>query len=128
MADDTYYRRTLHQIFETVSPDDLVQGWVTQDMITIAASGDLKRGTLLMTGTGGFIPATSEGLASAKELCILSSSKDIPEGNHSVSYAYFSGTFSAECLILPYEAEGDDHAALVEAARETLRQHKIFVK
>ena len=128
MPEDTYYHRTLHQIYETVRPDDLVQGWVTQDMITIAASGDLKRGTLLMTGEGGFVPATAAGLSTADELCILSSSRDIPEGKHSISYAYFSGTFSAECLILPYETDDDDHAALVEAAREALRTHKIFVK
>ena len=129
MADElTTYRRTLHQIYETVSPDELVQGWVTQDMIELVASGEHKRGELLMTGEGGFIPATSAGLSSAKEVCILASTRDIPEGQKAAVYAYFSGTFKASSVILPYETEADDHEEQIELVRETLRQHKIFVK
>ena len=129
MADElTTYRRTLHQIYETVSPDELVQGWVTQDMIELVASGEHKRGELLMTGEGGFIPATLEKLSSAKEICILSSTRDIPEGQKAAVYAYFSGTFKASSVILPYETEEDDHEEQIELVREVLRQHKIFVK
>ena len=122
------YRRTLHQIYETCRPDELVQGWVTQDMIELVASGEHKRGELLMSGENGFIPATSAGLGSAEEICILAATRDIPEGQKAAVYAYFSGTFKASSVILPYETEEDDHEEQIELVRETLRQHKIFVK
>ena len=129
MADElTYYRRALHQVYETPVRDELVQDWVTRDMIELTASGEHKRGLLLMTGTEGFIPATSAGLATAKELCILCRDTEIPEGQKAAVYAYFSGTFKGSSIILSWEAEGDDHEAMIEGVRETLRQHNILVK
>ena len=129
MADEsTIYRQTLHQIYETCRPDELVQGWITQDMIVLAVSGTHKRGELLMTGAGGFVPATAEGLASAKEVCILTSDREIPEGMTSTVYGYFSGTFKADSVIFPWETESDNHGEQVELVRETLRERKIFLK
>ena len=129
MADDlAYYRQTLHEVYEVPAHDDLVQGAVTRDAVELTASGSHKRGLLLMTGTEGFVPATSAGVASAKELCILCADKDIPEGSKALTYAYFSGTFSGDSIILGYETENDEHEGLIEAIRETLRQHRIFVQ
>ncbi len=129
MADElTTYRRTLHQIYETAAPDELVQDWVTQDVVEITASGTHKRGLLLMSSGNGFIPATSEGLASAGELCILCSDRDIPEGKKAVSYAYFTGTFKGSSIILGWETKNDDHEALIDEIRGTLRKQKILVK
>ena len=129
MADEsTIYRRTLHQIYETCCPDELVQGWTTQDMITLANAGTQKRGLVLMTGTGGFIPATSEGIGSANEVCILASTREVPEGMTATSLGYFSGTFNADSLIFSWETKSDNHSAIVEQVRGALRQHNILVK
>lgn len=129
MADDlAYYRKTLHEVYETPAHDELVQGWITRDMVEVTSSGEHKRGELLMTGTEGFIPATKEGLASAKEVCILCSDRDIPDGMKAVSYAYFSGTFKASSVILSWETEEDNHDAEIEAIREVLRGHRIILQ
>ena len=129
MADNnTYYRERLYQVYEVPAPDDLVDGWTNQDEIVIAASGILKRGTLLMSGTGGFVPATEAGIAAADEICILCANLEIPEGETALSGGYFGGTFNASRIILAWEDESSNHIADMESLRETLRRHKIFIK
>ena len=128
MSEDmAIYRRKLHQIYETVRPDELVQGWVTQDVIEVSA-GEYQRGELMMSGEGGFVAATSEGLSSAEELCILCASNDVPEGTKWLCHGYFRGEFKASSVVLSWETSEDNHEELIEGIRETLRKHGIMLK
>ena len=79
-----------------------------------------------MTGEGGFVPATSSGLASAAEICILCEDISFTEDT-ATAEAYFAGKFNPERIILPYEQDDDDHYALLDAIRSTLRKHGVYL-
>lgn len=132
MADEettstTYHFRSLAEILQIPAPDDLITGVFKSDIITLTASGEYKRGMLLMSSGSGFVKATSAGLASADEVCILSDTLEVPDGEAAPVSAYFSGTFNGERVILPWEQEGDDHAELLENIRPVLRRQSIFI-
>lgn len=101
-----------------------------------AADADLKRGTLIMTGsTGsgdteekGFVPATEAGLATDATFAILADSIALKSTENIDIAAYFEGDFNENAVIFPWEDEDGDHAEIVEAARETLRKQKIFLR
>ena len=99
-----------------------------RDKIVVASSGEVKRGLLLMTGNGGFVPATEAGISSAEELCILADTLEIPEGNTALAYGYFTGTFNAKELILGFEGEEDNHEDVIEVIRSVLRKRGIYLK
>ena len=121
------YRHKMVDIQDVPAPDALVIGEASRDMIHIVA-GSYRRGMLLMSGDEGFVPATSAGIASASELCILSESMEVPEGHTLATLGYFAGEFSAASVILPWEGEEDNHDELMAAVHETLRKHNIYVK
>lgn len=132
MADEettstTYHFRSLAEILQIPAPDDLITGVFKSDTIILATAGEYKRGMLLMSSGSGFVKATSAGIASAGELCVLSDTLEVPDGEAAPASAYFAGTFNSERIILPYEEEGDDHAELLDAIRADLRKHGIFI-
>ena len=128
MADtSTKWYRKVSEILQIPAPDDLVQGYNVVDTIALAVAGEYLRGMLLMDAGSGFVKATAEGIASAVEVCVLADSLTLDDGEAAVS-AYFSGTFNPERVILPYEAEGDDHSALIEDIRPALRKHSLFIQ
>lgn len=132
MADEettttTYHFRSLAEILQIPAPDDLITGAFKSDTIVLATAGEYKRGMLLMSSGSGFVKATAAGIASASELCILSDTLTVAEGEAAPASAYFAGTFNGERIILPYETENDDHSELLEAARPALRPHGIFI-
>lgn len=114
------------EITEIPAPDDFIQGSYVYDLVTLGTPGNYKRGMLLMSGDGGFVPATSAGSASAEELCIAAESISFTEGTSGIA-AYFSGTFNANRLILSWEQEGDNHSELIDAIRPSLRKHRLFL-
>ncbi len=125
----TEYREKLTEIMQVPAPDDLIHGWYTAAKILLTGPAELKRGTLMMTSGGNvFAPATSAGLSSAEELCILCDDAEIPEGESGVSNGYFSGEFLGTMVILPYETEADNHSELIETIKPTLRKHRLLVK
>lgn len=126
----TEYRAKYTQIMQVPAPDDLIHGWYTSSPIKLTGTGDILRGTLLMsTGSGTFTPAASAGLSGADELAILCDDVlALEEGMTAKAEGYFSGEFSGSRIILPYETEEDDHAELIDAIRVTLRKHSIMVK
>lgn len=121
---ETY--RKLTEITQIPAPDDLVQGRYTYDLVVLSEPGTYKRGMLLMSGSGGFVPATSAGIAEAEELCICSENLEFSEGTSSVG-AYFRGGYNADRIILGWEQEGDVHSELIEEIRTALRKHGIFL-
>ncbi len=126
----TEYRAKYTQIMQVPAPDDLIHGWYTCSYIKLTGSGDILRGTLLMsTSSGTFTPATAEGAASADELCILcNDALQLEDGQTAKSEGYFSGEFLGPRVILPYETEADDHAALLNGIIPILRKHRLMVK
>ena len=112
------------------APDELIHGWYTVSYIRLTGTGDILRGTLLMsTNAGTFIPATAEGAASADELAVLCEDiTGLEEGNTAKTEAYFSGTFKASEVILTYETESDSHSELMEAVRASMRKHNLLLK
>ena len=126
----TEYRAKYTQVMQVPAPDDLIPGWYTVSYIKLAGTGDILRGTLLMsTSAGTFTPATAEGVSSADELCILCDDVlQLEEGQTAKTEAYFSGTFKASEVILTYETENDSHSELIEAVRASMRKHNLLLK
>ena len=126
----TEYRAKYTQVMQVPAPDELISGWYTVSYIKLAGTGDILRGTLLMsTSAGTFTPATAEGVSSADELCILCDDVlQLEEGQTAKTEAYFSGTFKASEVILTYETENDSHAELIEAVRASMRKHNLLLK
>lgn len=112
-------------------PDNLIagnRGAVYTDFVKLSASGEFKRGTLLMAGADGYVASTQAGLATATGICILCDDITIGENEFAEVTAYFEGDFNEARVIFPFEGEDDDHEAIVEAVRETLRAKKIFLR
>ena len=109
------------------APDSLVAGEYAADTIKLAVEGEYKRGTLLMTGEDGFINATSAGISSAGEVCILCDDVEVQEDSYIMTAGYFRGTFSKNSIIIPYEEDTDNHAELIESITGILRKQGIFV-
>lgn len=112
-------------------PDDLIagnRGAVHTDIVKLSATGTFKRGTLLMTGSDGYVASTQAGLATASGICILCDDTTVGENEFTEVPAYFEGEFNDSRIILPFEGDDDDHDALIEAIREPLRKSKIFLR
>ena len=123
----TEYYRKCTEITEIPAPDDLVQGSYQYDVVTLGTQGDYQRGMLMMSSADGFIPATSEGIAGADEVCILAENLSFTDGTASAG-ALFAGKFNPNRIILSYETEDDNHSELMEAIRSSLRLHNIFLQ
>ena len=112
-------------------PDDLIagsNGVLHADIIKIVSAGEFKRGTLLMAGADGYVASTQTGLATAAGICILCDDVTVGENEYAETAAYFEGEFNDARIIFPFESEDDDHDAIVETVRETLRKAKIFLR
>ena len=112
-------------------PDNLIagnRGAVYTDIVKISSAGTFKRGTLLMAGDDGYVASTQAGLSTAAGICILCDDVTIGENEFAEVPAYFEGEFNDARVILPFEGEEDDHDALIEAIRESLRKSKIFLR
>ncbi len=131
MADKTPVTMQLFRVEGTVPPpDDLIagsKGAVYTDLARVSTAGTFKRGTLMMAGADGYVPATS-GLATAGGICILSEDITVGENEYIDTPAYFEGEFNDARVIFLFEGASDDHAALVETVREPLRKSKIFLR
>ena len=128
--------------FATVPPPDMLcvgpKGTFHTDIVHLitAADADLKRGTLIMTGTTGsgdtaetgFVPATEAGLGTNATFAILADPITLASTENTDIAAYFEGDFNENAVIFPWETESDDHADIVEAARGVLRRQKIFLR
>ncbi|MBR0150253.1 MAG: hypothetical protein IJP89_02695 [Synergistaceae bacterium] len=132
MADPTAVTLELVKNECTVPPpDDLIAGSLGAtytDIVKVSAQGEYKRGTLLMPGTGGYVSATQAGLTSATSFCILCDDVTIGANEYAEIAAYFGGEFNEERVIFPFETESDDHATIIESAREPLRKCGIFLR
>lgn len=132
MADPTAVTLELVKTECTVPPpDDLIAGnlgTTYADIVKLSVAGEYKRGTLLMPGTGGYVPATQAGLSSATSFCILCDDVTIGENEYAETAAYFGGEFNESRVIFPFEGATDDHAAIVESARTPLRGCGIFLR
>lgn len=98
------------------------------DVVKVAAEGSFQRGTLMMASGDGYVPATAAGLSSATDFAILADDVTVGQNDHAELAAYFEGDFNEDAVIFPWETENDDHAEIVEAAREPLRRGKIFLR
>ncbi|MBQ3647130.1 MAG: hypothetical protein II960_11135 [Synergistaceae bacterium] len=132
MADKTQVEVQLIKNELTVPPpDNLIagdKGAVYIDLIKISTQAEFKRGTLLMSGTDGYVASTQAGLATASGICILCDDITIGENEFAEVPAYFEGDFNDAKVIFPFETESDDHDAIVEAVREPLRKSKILLR
>lgn len=132
MADKTPVTVQLINTVGTVPPpDDLIagsKGAVYTDIVKLATAGEYKRGMLMMAGADGYVSATQAGLATASGICILCDDVTVGENEYAETAGYFEGEFNDARVIFPFEGEGDDHDALVEAIREPLRNAKIFLR
>lgn len=127
VVEATIYHEKLSEIVDVPPPDELVQGSYVASEIQISAAGTYKRGELMMSsGSNVFVTATSAGLASASEICILSRDITVPSGEIAYAAGFFTGTFSPDSIVLSYEQDSDDHAELIGAVKEILRRRSIF--
>ncbi|MDR2174399.1 MAG: hypothetical protein LBO82_00500 [Synergistaceae bacterium] len=139
------------------APDNLLagpKGAVYTDIAKVRASaaGELLRGTLLMSDVMEdekvFVPCTAAGLTpaassvsltgeeedvnvpipDARTFGILADTVTLEADEHVETALYFEGDFNSNAVILPWEAEDDDHDAQIELAREALRRQKIFLR
>jgi hypothetical protein len=109
---------------------------VHTDIVKVRVSDDatLARGTLLMSAVMEeekvFVPCTVPGLSAdgPNTFGILADTSTIAADEHTETGVYFEGDFNASAVILPWEAEEDDHDEQVEVAREALRRQKIFLR
>lgn len=122
MSDEAKYTRELAESYEEYTPDDLVQGDVKAADIILSGAGEYKRGQLLMSDSDGyFIPATSGGMVTANELCILC--EDVTfETDYAETFGYFEGEFNRNRIILP---EGE---SMTVAVAGIMRRHKLYVR
>ena len=132
MANDlaTIYHTKAVDVSEIPAGHDLVLGSYMASEIQVTDEGAHKQGELLMSsGNNEFSSATSAGLASAVEICILTRDCDVAAEAEGVTFAsgYFMGTFNPNAIVLPYETEDDDHAELIAAIKTILRRHNIFL-
>ena len=81
-----------------------------------------------MAGSDGYVASTQAGLAAANGICILCDDISIGDNEFAEVPAYFEGDFNDARVIFPFEGQDDDHDAIVEAVRETLRKNKIFLR
>ena len=81
-----------------------------------------------MAVADGYVASTQAGLSTAAGICILCDDITIGENEFAEVPAYFEGEFNDARVILPFEGEEDDHDALIEAIRESLRKSKIFLR
>ena len=126
--DATLYRQNLVGITEVPAPDNLVQGTARISEVKLSAEGKYKRGELLMSsGENEFVSATSAGLASAIEICLLCRDCDVPASSTVYTAGYFMGTFSGDSIVLSYETEANDHASLIAEVAATLRRRNIYI-
>ena len=107
---DTEYRQKLYDVIEVPGADNLVIGATKTGNIYVTGTGDIKRGTLLMSsGNNEFMAASVSDLESAKELCILAENlDDLPDSTTVNSTGYFIGEFSKEALIISGVEEIND--------------------
>ena len=124
---ETTYMRSYTQIFDSITPDDLIAGYYTGGEVLLTGGAGLKRGTLLMSsGDNTFTPATKEGVPNAYELAILSETVPDDADEYGAS-VYFNASVNGECIILPYETETDIHSELIEAIRPAMRHSGFTV-
>ena len=132
MADATQVSFQLIQSeVPTSPPDDLIsgdRGAVYTDAVKLTSVGEFKRGALLMSGSNGYVTSTQAGISTASNICILADDVTINENEYAEVAAYFEGEFNDARIILPFETKDDDHNELIEAIREPLRAHKIFIR
>ena len=115
------------------APDSLVSapnGITYAEVVKIESEGEFKRGTVFMrvSGSTNFVPATAEGLATAKEIAILCDDIEIDKNEYAECVAYFKGDFNANKVILPYESDSDSHEELIEAVKPYLRSQGIYLR
>ena len=129
MADPkTLYEINLVEIEEPQTRDELIIAEPRAAVIKISTAGAYKRGTLLMESStaGEYVNATAAGTAN-KDCVILADDITILSNEYAEAAAYFSGTFKADKVILPYEQEADSHDTLIAAAANNLRKQNIIL-
>lgn len=124
------YKVNMSEEYDVPARDELIADVFTPTFagkMKISTAGEYVRGELMMSGTGGFVSATKDGLASAEEICILCEDLILPDGQYAEVVGYFGGRFKAESVILPYETVDSVHAEELAAIEDILRKHKIFI-
>lgn len=108
--------------------------------LMVKADAAVKRGTLLALGTitsgegesatteAAYIPALAADLDKGTTFVILADDAELEVGQYIEIAAYFEGDFNENAVIFAWETEEDDHAEIVETAREPLRRQKIFLR
>ena len=126
----TEYYEELYSSEEVPAPDDLIGGKFglgAVSVVSIGSAGEYSRGEILMTGTGGFMKATVEGLSTAKEVCVLCDDVTLGDGETADRPAYFMGQFNMRRVKIGGQLLKEYTAQEQVAIIALLRQHKIFV-
>lgn len=116
------YEAKIYDVEEIPGNDSLVAGGnVETGHILISTAGEYKRGEVLMSSGDSFVKATSGGISTATELCILCQDITLEEEEMSDEWVYFAGRFNAESLV--YDESID--ASELESA---MRKHGIYMR
>lgn len=120
------------------APDNLCvgpKGAGSTDIVKVRVDTDaeLKRGTLLMSGTKDaeavYLPCTVAGLSTAgTSFAVLADTVEIGATEHAETAVYCDGDFNEAAVIFPWETDSDNHGVQAELAREPLRAQKIFLR
>ena len=124
--------RKMSETYEVPEPDDLIQGDSESDKIVVTGTGDIRRGTLLIStseSAGKFMKATSEAsLLICDEMCILCEDvTGLEAGDEYETYGYFRGKFKGTRVILPYETDEESHEDLIESIISVCRKRFMYM-
>lgn len=122
------YVEKLYDIEGVPAADDMTMGDVLSSVITVTASGDYKRGEILMKQGDTFVKATEAGITNAEELCIMSDSFTLDDGMTARTLGYFFGRMNGKRLYLNGELLTEYEESERESVIGALRKHKIFVR
>ena len=116
------YVEKMYDVEEIPAPDSLIAGGrIEVSVIKLTGACEYVRGEVLMSSGDSFVKATSGGISSAEELCIVCKDITLEDGNEAEIYAYFGGHFNGQSLV--YDSSID--MADLESA---MRKHGIYIR
>lgn len=116
------YVEKLYDVEGIPAPDSLIAGGsVEVGVIKLTVAGEYVRGEVLMSSGDSFVKATSGGISTAEELCVICHGITLSEGEETEIYAYFTGRFNGQSLVY------DDTIDMADM-ESAMRKHGIYIR
>ena len=116
------YVDKMYDVEQIPAPDSLVAGGrIEVSVIKLTGACEYVRGEVLMSSGDSFVKATSGGISSAEELCIVCKNITLNEGDEVEMFAYFGGHFNGQSLVY------DDSIDMADL-ESAMRKHGIYIR